>query len=468
WLIATSSGSVSDLFSNIRYEGHPCLWYLVLFIASKISSNIVMMQSIHLCIAISTVYLIFKYAPFKTIEKVLLVFGYFFLYEYCVISRNYAISVLLITLLCISSRRNNRMGMVEGILLFALCNTNIYGAFIAGVFSLYILLMMYEHRNDSSYLIKSLVPSAFIVAGFISLYVQVRPASLMQYNEYYKWNRGFDLIHLRDTIAKLFDVYFPVPSFRVSGSFGKNIVADAPLVKSIIALVAFALACVTLKKNHALLILYAAGTTAILGVLYFNTHTSLRHEGFLFLLLVIVMWFYRNARDSTKSAGTFSNRFFMFILIIQCIGGCIAIGKEIAYPFSNLQAAGRFVVSNEYDKVDISGLPDYVISPISAFTHKPVYSAETGTLIRFIRWNDEREESNDAIVKIFARADSLVKNGMSKAIIVLNKGLVDSLQQPLESFPINDSALVTFAKKFDKPSLVADEKYYFYEVTKRK
>ncbi len=468
WLISTSSASLSDLFSNIRYEGHPCLWYLVLFGASKISSNVILMQGIHLCIAISTVYLIFRYAPFRTIEKVLLVSGYFFMYEYCIISRNYAISVLIIIILCITFQRNRPTGIVQGLLLFALCNTNLYGAFIAGVFFLYILIEIYENRSNSKYLVKSLMPAAIIAIGFLLLYFQVKPASEMQYNEYYKWNRGFTMDHVLDTIAKLCDVYFPVPTLQVAGSFGKNIITGASFIKSIIAIACVVIASFSLKKNKPLLIAYLAGTIAILGVLYFNTHTSLRHEGFLFLLLVVVMWLFRGMLQSTNNSDTITKKLFLFILVFQFIGGMVAIGKEIAYPFSNLEDAGRFAVKNEYEKADISGIPDYIISPFTAFTHKPVYAAETGTQITFIKWDDERKEDNSSLIQIFSRADSLVKNGMPKAVIVLNLGMVDSLQNPIDGFPINDTTEVTFVKKFDKPSLVADEKYFFYEVTRKK
>ena len=33
------SSSLVDLFQNTQYEGHPCLWYVVLFLTNRVTSN---------------------------------------------------------------------------------------------------------------------------------------------------------------------------------------------------------------------------------------------------------------------------------------------------------------------------------------------------------------------------------------------------------------------------------------------
>jgi hypothetical protein len=39
WLIARDSGSLRELFRNMHTEGHPALWYLLVYTVSRLSSN---------------------------------------------------------------------------------------------------------------------------------------------------------------------------------------------------------------------------------------------------------------------------------------------------------------------------------------------------------------------------------------------------------------------------------------------
>ena len=56
------------------------------------------MQVVHLLIATASVTLVALRAPFTWLQKALLAAGYFTVFEYGVISRNYALGVLLLAL----------------------------------------------------------------------------------------------------------------------------------------------------------------------------------------------------------------------------------------------------------------------------------------------------------------------------------------------------------------------------------
>ena len=98
WLLARDSTSVFDLLANMKYEGHPPLWHLCLMPLTRITHSPIIMQVFHLLIAATTVFLFTRYAPFHWIHKFLFAFGYFALYEYAIIARNYALGLLLITI----------------------------------------------------------------------------------------------------------------------------------------------------------------------------------------------------------------------------------------------------------------------------------------------------------------------------------------------------------------------------------
>src|SRR4029079_3812082 len=58
WNIAKGSHSFSDLINNTRYEGHPPVWYIILWSISKFTHDLNYVQGVHFIVAILTVFLL--------------------------------------------------------------------------------------------------------------------------------------------------------------------------------------------------------------------------------------------------------------------------------------------------------------------------------------------------------------------------------------------------------------------------
>src|SRR5262249_36777081 len=131
WLIARDSTSLMDVFRNSRYEGHPALWYVLLFLLTRMTQSATIMQATHLLIACSLVYVFVAYAPFNRLPKFLFAFGYFPLYEYSVLSRNYSIGVLLLFLACAQWRDRYTHPLWLATILALAANTSVHALIIA-------------------------------------------------------------------------------------------------------------------------------------------------------------------------------------------------------------------------------------------------------------------------------------------------------------------------------------------------
>ena len=138
WLIAKNSGSLINLFQNFRYEGHPGLWFMILYYISRFTHNPVSMQFAHLLIASAAVFLFLKYSPFSKLQKLLFIFGYFPFYEYSIISRNYSLGMLFIFLFCTLYCTKKNFLLLAGVI-FLLAQTNIFGLIIAIALSIFLL-----------------------------------------------------------------------------------------------------------------------------------------------------------------------------------------------------------------------------------------------------------------------------------------------------------------------------------------
>ena len=51
WNIARASHSLGDLYTNLRYEGHPILWYLPLYALTRFTGNPHSMQVVQWAVA---------------------------------------------------------------------------------------------------------------------------------------------------------------------------------------------------------------------------------------------------------------------------------------------------------------------------------------------------------------------------------------------------------------------------------
>ena len=74
WLIARDSNSLASLFHHLRYEGHPALWYLFLYIPAHVSWNPVSMQAINYVFAVAWAWLILSPANCTGLSGCLLSF----------------------------------------------------------------------------------------------------------------------------------------------------------------------------------------------------------------------------------------------------------------------------------------------------------------------------------------------------------------------------------------------------------
>jgi hypothetical protein len=131
WAIAKESTSFFDLLFKARYEGHPSAWYAILFLITRFSDSFLLVRICHLLLATAVAFLILFKSPFSKIQKCLLVFGYFFIYEYTALSRNYNLGLLLFFLICILIKNRKKYWLPICGLLFLAMQANVFSAILA-------------------------------------------------------------------------------------------------------------------------------------------------------------------------------------------------------------------------------------------------------------------------------------------------------------------------------------------------
>jgi hypothetical protein len=474
WLIVRDSQSLSELFHNIRYEGHPFVWYICLSFLVKITTNPVIMQIFHLCLATTSVYLFTRYSPFSYLQKVLYCLGYLPFSEYLLISRNYAIGLLLCFLFCALYPSRQQTYLKLAIVLFFLANSNAYCLLLAIAFSITLALEYILQKPLHQTLLARRIDVAFscliILAGFILSLIQlIPPKDSTLAGGLSGFILNFDFNHLTKTLVRLWNsyIFILVPGQSQQLSL---------IIFSIFSLIFFAFFALSFIRKPVIFCLYIFGTIEILSFTYIKFLGAPRHYGHLYTLLVVCMWLGSHYSKSSLLLKPFWHKFktyilknikwikpylfpvFMLILYAQMLGGLFTFSRDMIIPFSASRETSYYLKYQYKDKLNdifIMGSPDYTMSPISGYINRKIYYPEIQHMGSFVLFTTQRKAVDHA--DILSQASQIIKKEVNSIILILNQKL--EVSKP----DLNIVPLQEFKNGFNY-----DEQYYLYSITRQK
>ncbi|MGQ9872499.1 hypothetical protein [Leptodesmis sp.] len=173
-------------------------------------------------------FLLVQYSPFTRVQKTLLVFGYFLLFEYSLISRNYGLGVLLIFLCYVLFPTRKRRYLPLAILLAVLANINFYSRMTAiALITMLVLeyLLAIPSGKPTPNRKWDIAGSLLIVAvGLLLSGVQNIPPPA-QAGSLSVLSQGVQLNQVVSAIANLWRAYFPMPGLTLR-FWNSNIIDD--------------------------------------------------------------------------------------------------------------------------------------------------------------------------------------------------------------------------------------------------
>jgi hypothetical protein len=165
WLLTRDSGSLATLFHYLHYEAHPSLWYLILYVPSRVSWNPIVMQAINYAFAVAEAWLILSARRVPWLFRLLAIFSFYGFYRYGVFPRNYMLATLLMTAAarCLLAERKKL-----GILFLALAiNSHFFAIPIA-----FALALVYVPKLKSWK-----IASVILLVAVLLSYFTMRPAA---------------------------------------------------------------------------------------------------------------------------------------------------------------------------------------------------------------------------------------------------------------------------------------------------
>ncbi len=467
WMLSRDSVSIKELFTNLKYEGHPGLWHLMLFPITRIFDYPAAMQYLHVFIAAGSAFLIFKFSPFSTLQKILICLGYFLFYEYSLIARNYAIGVFFIFSLCSLFPKRMNYPITCGCILFLLSHTSVFGLIFAICFLLTILLEeVFSTRSDSArqYFSFSCIVSIIIaVLGFVLAIIQILPPIDSGFAT--EWRFYPSLYGFQSAAAALVGSYFPIPNFSLtSWNSQPLLLSNIPIAATAIffAMCAVYVLARFLIERPSAFFLYLLASTGYLMFFYVKFSGALRHHGFLFITLISALWIYRHCQLRkfisipnllTRISKKNLNYVLNLLFIIHFLAASIAVVNDFKFPFSAAKQTAVFFRENGLSKSQIIGHTAPSASAVAGYLNKiKFYYIEIDKHGTFIRWDNLPVKKVNFTDLVSKSLEFISKNKDKDVILLLNYDITEYS---------NDKYM--FKKIFESQStIIRNEKFYVY------
>ncbi|HAJ62037.1 MAG TPA: hypothetical protein DCP31_24690 [Cyanobacteria bacterium UBA8543] len=482
WMIARDSSSISDLFNNLRYEGHPALWHLCLYFLSRVTRNPLAMQVFHLGISVLSVYIFVKFSPFTRLQKILFTFGYFPLFEYGIISRNYSFGVLLIFLFCIFFQNRYKNYLVLAILLSLMANTNAFTFIVAVCLAITLVFERIIESNSNRLFSNSkwnlILSVTIFVAGVIIALLQLIPPSDSDFTgdkeQVFQQSRVvlINIERIASSIARIWKIYVPIPSLQYN-FWDTNILTDesSPTILRLSAVVLslglLFISTTLFIRKPVILFMYLSVTLGILLFHYLKFKGSMRHSGYLFVIFLACLWISKNwnktiyLNRSLEQVTSFfrihQNQYLNILLCIHVMVGIFAFSMDLKYPFSASKEVVSFIESQQLQEALIVGSGDMEVSPIAAILDQKIYYPESKGFGTFVKWNQRKKVNNQEIID---QVNQLIVNQKRPKVLLILHQWLDKPKAERPDLSISELY-------HSSQSLALDETYHLYLIQKK-
>jgi len=461
WLIARDSPNIGSVIHLMGYEGTPALWHLILFPLAHWGLPYFSMAVVHFLIILSAVIIFLNYAPFSKLQKVLFVFGYYIFYEYNIIARNYALSVLCLFLIAVLYEKRFMKPILYSTLISILSNSNVHSLVIALVLGGFYFAELFLQK-DMAYKNVSHIMSCFIIllGIIVAIYQLSPPMDLMP--SLSSWNFEFGgLIRILIAVVGAF-----LPILRPDINFW-NIIFPRYRYLAVPALVAFLLSLGFFLKKPKPMLIYLISAVGLFSIFSFKYLGSLRHHGLIFMIFIFSLWI---AKDYNKRLlinnkiyrirNLNLNYFLTSLLFLHVLSSPIAFYYELNYDFSAGKRTAAFLKGNGFinDDTFIATYKSYAASAILPYVPKPhsqFYYVEYDNYRSFMIWNKRYFlNANLSIDEIIDRVDkATLDKDYNTVLLILNKEVKDE-----EKFFDKYNLIASFKK-----TIVLDESFYIYQ-----
>lgn len=425
WLLARDMDFPSlmwMIFNN--YDRHPGVWYLVLFPFARAGLPVISMAVLNWLFAVTASAVFFFRAPFSRIVRYAFIFGYFMFYEYPVIARHYALTILLIFLIAWIYEKRHEKPILYGALILLLFNTSYLALGLASALSFVFLLEVWKKGGHREFFGLGVM----IVGGILVL---ITMGFLPEEHS----DHGIRMVPIYDNfIHSISKGYIP---FRedISSALARPVSVGIVLVLLL-----------SLRRKAAPLFILIMSFLTNLYIFVFRFNAQPRHYGFFLILTLFALWIEHSHREgggwkplerilkkvSVQGCRTVLRVSLTLCLLVSVKNAITLQYAEIFYPFSGAKEMAS-LMRQGFDRLGL----DITTYPIVAHRRATAVSL-LGHLPGTRFWFPESEEYGTYFLntkKVYTQTDLTEEEVMARAFRYFNgmDGILVLLTKPLPS-----------------------------------
>lgn len=149
WTIARDN-TIGGIFHQLGYEGHPPLWYLILYVFSHLGFECTVIPLISWVITLAAAAVVMFRAPFHIVTKAALLFSGGFLYLNSVMSRVYCLINLFAVLIAWLYPKRKEHPVLFGFFIAMLANTHICISGFIGIMGIFMITDLFRGFRTNS------------------------------------------------------------------------------------------------------------------------------------------------------------------------------------------------------------------------------------------------------------------------------------------------------------------------------
>ena len=395
YLVARDMG-IGEMFAFLNYEGHPALWYVYLKVASIFSSAFVpheesLIQLAHSLLLLASMYMLYVKVKAPIWVQLGVAVSYFFGFQYGIVNRGY-ILVILLGLVAVYQLQRQSDDKWLAVTLFLLCQTEVYGVFVAGALLVYKLLPLTGTIVQSVQRIFTPIMGAAL--GLLVFVASVYPRGNRD-----DFSRAYnqDILSLDGLLTALqgntTNAFLPglVPDTNIGGWSGIG------LILGILCIVALYL---MLRRSAAAFLAMAAMLVVmiIFGTVIYSG--GIRQWGatyvvFALLSLLVSEQYWRVDRLAIA--------IFCLIGGVQLVHNTRAHMRDHRLPFSITKQVGAFVSEKVPEAVPIVAINKFETAAVGAYADRELYELPTGKPFTYFKWLEKVYLPTQSELELFTR-----------------------------------------------------------------
>ena len=437
--LATESGSLLGIFPRLRNEGHPGLWYVLLYLAYAVFRTSLVLKFVAGAVAVASAAVFLFFSPFPRWQKALFLAGAFPLFEYSVMARNYGIGMLLMFVFCAVYPLRFRRPILVGGVVFLLAQTQAYWLLTAFSISVSLGVEFLWRRKDAS---TERAPGPRVLAGFALMalggvlsVLQLRTDSTstirrpdeISFTDIGAWMKP--LVHPMELFGQGFAVDFP-PFFVKSAGIDVRFVVSLLLLGLVLSLL----------RRPFVFVLFAIAWLSMGAFSSLVYPAALRHQGVVFMVLVASLWLERLGQVGSNAPASrdarpprWSDAYRGRIDVAQQVALALLFLPQIAHAkqmialdvrteLTSAKRLGAILQEPELRDAIVIGEPDYVLETLPYYAPNSMYLPRE---VRFRRFASSTRKNRDPLTlkELLASARDVQRTYHRPVVIAMRWGL---------------------------------------------